>query len=235
MWAAQDDLWEPTYIEKCLKEMESDKKIVFCSSKTVFISKSGVETGRVDADFTTTGMGTAKRIMHYLNHSLEDSQFYGLIRASVIKGKSLADIIGQDHLIMIALLAEGDLKTVDGYLFKKRKGGASECLLKLARAYRVTSERRIAWHRAHLFREFLKLVLKSPKVPLQSKIYLFFALPSFYLRCYFYHDLTFNRSFRAAKKLAYLNRSKRGKKGISGKALLLFHVYLKRLKKRFLR
>jgi glycosyltransferase involved in cell wall biosynthesis len=239
MWAAQDDLWAPSFIERCLREMESDKRIVFCSSKTAFISADGEETCRLDADLTTTGMGAAKRIMHYLNNTITnsrpimDSRVYGLIRASALNGKSLADIIGQDYLIMVELLTEGDLKTVDAYLFKKRKGGASEFHLKLAKSYRVTSKRRIVWYRAHLLGEFLNTVLRSPAVSLHSKIYLSFALPAFYMRHNFYHDLTFNRDFRIAKKLAYLSASRKGKRAsIPVKILFLFYVYLLKLKKR---
>jgi glycosyltransferase involved in cell wall biosynthesis len=236
MWAAQDDLWEPSYIECCLKEMQADERIVFCTSKTIFISPGGEEIGRLDTDLTTSGMSAAKRIMHYLTNSLEDSQFYGLIRASALKGKSLADIMGQDYLIMIELLAQGDLKMIDGYLFKKRKGGASQSLIKLARSYRVTSRKRIVWHRAHFFGEFLKAVLKSPHVPLHSKIYLSYALPAFYVRRHFYHELTLNQNFRAAKRLAYLNRARRGKKAsFPVKILFLFYVYFLKFKKRLSR
>ena len=39
MWAAHDDLWEPSYISKCLKKLEENPSAVLCCSEIIFINE----------------------------------------------------------------------------------------------------------------------------------------------------------------------------------------------------
>jgi glycosyltransferase involved in cell wall biosynthesis len=225
MWAAQDDWWAPTYLERCLEAMEADPGVVFASSKTILVSPDGTEMGRDDFDFTTVGKTVTGRVRHYLNNvGIYNSLFYGLIRSSALRGKSLAHIMGQDHLIMVELLLEGDIRIVDEYLFRKSiGGGTSSHIRKFAAIYGITDRRQIYWHHAYRFTHYVPVLVHSSRIGMLSKAYLLYSLASVYFRRYFYHDLTSQNIFRRVKKLSYLRSRKHegGKDTVVSKLLIL--------------
>lgn len=241
MWAAQDDWWAPEYLERCVEAMEGGHGVVFSSSKTVLVSPDGREMGRDGLDFTTVGKSRAGSVRHYLNNvGVYNSLFYGLIRSSALEGKSLVNIIGQDHLLIVELLLEGDIRIVDAYLFKKSIGaGTSAHIRKFASIYGITGRRQIYWHHAWRFMHYVSAVINSPRIGTLSKAYLMLSLASIYLRRYLYHDLTAQRAFRRAKKLAYLRGRRINRSVTMGtKILVLFclpFIHVRHSVKRFLR
>lgn len=230
MWAAQDDWWAPEYLERCLKAMEGNPEVVFCSSKTVLSSPEGRVFGRDDFDFTTVGKAVTGRVKHYLNNvGVYNSLFYGLIRSSALRGKSLINLMGQDHLLMVQLLLEGDIRIVDAYLFKKTIGGGTSAhIRKFASLYGITNRLQIDWHHANRFIHYVPALVYSPRIKAPSKIGLLSSLTFIYLKRYFYHDLTAQKVFRRVKRLAYLQGKRRRRENVTvlSKILILLSLPL---------
>jgi len=204
MWAAQDDLREKGFIERCLQVLEKDPNVSVCASRVIYIDPEGREGERREIALSTKGMGAGRRAIAFLKGRGNDPVFYGLIRREALKGKFLENAMGQDYLLVFWLLLEGDAETIPEYLFRKRSGGASRDIEKMARVYGISSRKVLLWQRAYLFTRFLALVSRPQKIGFVSKLYLYLALPRLYLRDYLYFDLADRRGARIAKRLAYL-------------------------------
>jgi glycosyltransferase involved in cell wall biosynthesis len=231
MWAAQDDLREKDFIEKCLLVLEGDPEISLCASRVIYISPDGSEAGRKEIALSTKGMGVAQRIKSFLKGRGNDPVFYGLIRRSALEGMSLENLMGQDYLFVFRLLLKGHIETVPFYLFKKRTGGGSRSITQMARTYGVTSKNILKWHRAFLFKSFLALIRKE-KIPFNAKFRLHAALFRLYVRDYMYFDLADRRNSRIAKRLAY--RKTHAREGnVPLKILIFFELPFLHFKKKF--
>ncbi len=234
MWAAQDDLWEKAYIEKCILALQENPCAVFCSPKTIFISEDGETSAQYDFDFTTRGMGQVKRIMHYLKNTTLGSLFYGLIRRSALEDKTLENILGQDFLLMFELLLKGDIILLNEYLFKKRLGGASDSLLKNAASYRLKPGFKVRWHWAYLFSRYIVKTVSTQNLGFSVKVKLVLLLSLTYLKRFFYSDLTFQKPFRRAKKLFNIRNLKNSSRhALARKGTFLFIIPVYRLWRRF--
>ena len=83
MWAAHDDLWEKTYISKCVAQLDQNPAAVLCCSEITFLN----EEGRVRYDWTrairnlaTLGMSISERV-HQLIARVDCVGISGVIRS----------------------------------------------------------------------------------------------------------------------------------------------------------
>ena len=56
MWAADDDEWEDTYIEKCLEKFKNNDNLVLCYSEAVVRNFRGQSKFLLDSDMVTVGL-----------------------------------------------------------------------------------------------------------------------------------------------------------------------------------
>lgn len=128
MWAAVDDLWEPTYISTLLARLISDPRAVLAFSAFDNVNDRGEEVRVYPKVFDLQSDRAFQRLLNYM---VQDERLgkanliYGLMRRHALQsaggfgvwGKGLW---GADMLVVFRLLASGNLVVSDRLLFHKR-------------------------------------------------------------------------------------------------------------------
>lgn len=122
MWAAHDDLWDPTYIRKCLATLEAHPQAVLCCTEDAVIERDGTPCAawKNYKNIETLGMTPVQRI-HELICRMGWFALYGLIRREAVLKISLGlEVLGADVILLLELLLLGDCAKVPEHLFKTR-------------------------------------------------------------------------------------------------------------------
>ena len=128
MWAAHDDVWEPSYISTLLRDLVSDSDAVLAFSAFNNINEHGQEVRTYPYLFELPSVNLFQRLWNYLmqeEYLGKANLIYGLMRRSAIQvaggfkvwGKGLW---GVDMLIVFRLLSLGNLVLTEELLFHKR-------------------------------------------------------------------------------------------------------------------
>src|ERR1700737_36255 len=122
MWAAYDDLREPSYVRRCVEALEQHRDAVLCCTDVRFID----EAGRV------TEPDPRMRLKHPVGETRADRvralaganfwvDIYGLIRSKALSSSRLAQPVwGFDVLLLLELCLRGDVIVVPEPLFSYR-------------------------------------------------------------------------------------------------------------------
>lgn len=140
--AAHDDLWEPTFLEKNVKVLDTQKNIVGSISKVDFFGYE--KQPKINPYIASLKKMVRKQDSEPLyNHVLsvsgdyerkarlylrfnQGSFVYGLFRTEKIRRKLLEpNIIASDLVFILNILKDGDLFVIDEILMKKFVGGLS--------------------------------------------------------------------------------------------------------------
>jgi len=122
MWAAHDDLWDPSYIRKCVDFLERHPSAVLCCSENTIIERDGTPSPEwaEHKNIDTLGMTRVQRV-HELIRGVAGFELYGLIRRDALLKISLGlDVLGADVIFLLELLLLGDIAKVPERLFKTR-------------------------------------------------------------------------------------------------------------------
>ena len=145
MWAAVDDYWFPTFIEKNIKVLESNNKIVCSTSqvkpygeKTNYLTKNDADNftekfkKTVIRKFTPlrnypTYGSYEKKIRYYLKLRGHQQVFYGVFRTEQLRKFFAHDITttGVDLATMLIALKFGDYNVLEEVLTYRYDGGVS--------------------------------------------------------------------------------------------------------------
>ena len=122
MWAAHDDLWDPSYIRKCYEMLEAHPEAVLCCTEDTICDENGTPIPQWASykNIGTLGMTPVQRV-HELISRMGWFAFYGLIRREALQRISLGiNVLGFDVVLMLELLLLGDFAKVNEHLFEKR-------------------------------------------------------------------------------------------------------------------
>jgi len=120
MWAAHDDVWDPSYVRKCVAKLEEHPGAVLSYSGIRFIDENGGDRNIVYSDIQTLGMDIPERV-HMLLTSDNCCPIYGVIRRkALMKTRLLTGLFGLDVILMLELLLLGDFVKVPEQLFYYR-------------------------------------------------------------------------------------------------------------------
>jgi glycosyltransferase involved in cell wall biosynthesis len=131
MWAAHDDLWEPSYIRKCLEALQSHPEAVLCCTEVNFIDGEGNPSPFYPGfkNLETVGLEPVERI-HCLIARMGWYAIYGLMRPEAIREvKSLGvSAFGIDVVMTLELLLMGHIVKVHEPLlhFRIEKGKTAD-------------------------------------------------------------------------------------------------------------
>jgi len=123
MWASQDDLFHPTYIEKCLAKIEVSPQAVMALTEIVFIDENG-NRAKVDSpndiNIGTEGMNVVQRLQEVFKRTGWWA-IYGLIRPEILrKTKMYRNEFGGDVILIAELLLHGEFAKIVEPLFYYR-------------------------------------------------------------------------------------------------------------------
>jgi len=119
MWAAHDDVWDPSYIRKCVAMLEEHPEAVLCCSEDRICDENGVPIPQWAhyKNIGTLGMTRVERV-HELISRMGWFALYGLIRREALRKISLGlNALGFDVVWMLELLLAGDFAKLDEHLF----------------------------------------------------------------------------------------------------------------------
>jgi hypothetical protein len=123
MWAAHDDLWEPSYLGKCLRKLQSHPEAVLCCTEVDFIDGEGNPSPHHVGfkNLETLGMAPVERI-HKLIAYMGWYAIYGLMPTEAIRSvKALGQgIFGFDVIVTLELMLLGEIAKVHEPLFLYR-------------------------------------------------------------------------------------------------------------------
>lgn len=128
MWAADHDLWDGSFIRKCVGVLEADPKVVLCYPQTKLIDASGnplfIAPDRID----TRGQAPVERFRRILLELHWCNLVYGLIRTEAIRRTRLfpAGVIGGDHVFLAELSLLGSFAQIPEPLFLRRENREPE-------------------------------------------------------------------------------------------------------------
>ncbi|MGE5221505.1 MAG: glycosyltransferase family 2 protein [Omnitrophica WOR_2 bacterium] len=121
-WAAYDDLIAPDFLMRCVEVMDQHPEVVLCFPRVKIIDQNGAYQENYIPEPETVGVEVQKRFRNLLLYPHLSTQFYGLIRSSVLKKTSLlGNFPSSDEVFLIELGFQGDFYEVPDYLFLLRK------------------------------------------------------------------------------------------------------------------
>lgn len=126
MWASDDDLWHPTFIEKLLSQLQSDRQAVLAFPRFQLIDNEG-QFGETTYDSKFPVRNRYKQIKHLIGLG-KYSALYGVIRMEAIKWDPILHeaSFGSDLWFLMRMSSEGHFSFRQETLFFKRAGGISE-------------------------------------------------------------------------------------------------------------
>jgi glycosyltransferase involved in cell wall biosynthesis len=124
MWAADDDLWEPRYIEACVAALNAKPEAVLACTRLRFIDPSGDPiamdyTGYDNPDLSASSVHARLGLLMQCSGWY---QIYGLIRRNALVRTRLAtDRYGSDVVLLAELTLLGPFALVPDVLFSYRQ------------------------------------------------------------------------------------------------------------------
>ena len=120
IWAAYDDLWDQTYIRKCVQKLKQYPDAVMCVTEYQIIDEEGKVIGNVSEIIETINLSFSERLHQFF---LISGWFvYGLYRSEYLKRTKLfLEEYGPDVMLMLEIHLLGDIVKVGERLFFYRQ------------------------------------------------------------------------------------------------------------------
>ena len=114
MWATDDDVRTPTFVEQCVAALDAHPEAVSACTEVAFRDADGSET-LARGTFPITGTPRA-RIRTYFENPRDSSRLFGVYRTEALKRAYPADVtvFGYDWLVVGLSMLQGDHQEVPG-------------------------------------------------------------------------------------------------------------------------
>ncbi len=152
-WAAHDDLYAPTYVERCVAALERDPAAVVAFPMTVMVddTRQGhaaafmlLEDGIIDRFVDDEGRPAwtigplhlaetadpVRRLDEFLNKTIGSFEIFGVMRTAMVERTQLhASYYGSDRALLVQLLLQGPFRQVPERLYINRFHRAASRLM----------------------------------------------------------------------------------------------------------
>jgi hypothetical protein len=127
MWAADHDLWDPTFISRCVAGLEADPSAVLAYPQCFLIDENGAAIEEMDDQIDVGQASALARYKHLIWRLVICNMVYGVARreAMVATGGYL-DVLAPDRLVLARLAIQGPIVRVGGHLFLRRRNRPPE-------------------------------------------------------------------------------------------------------------
>lgn len=141
-WAADDDLWDPTFVEELVNVLEKDKSLIHASSDALLIDEDDRVVGEMTYDFDYSSFEQFSRFKKFIgNLLLTNYPFYGLYRREELVRHKILNYIGSDQAFYGSIIISGRSQLVRKPLFFYRQSGNSETAEKYIKALGISNNR----------------------------------------------------------------------------------------------
>jgi glycosyltransferase involved in cell wall biosynthesis len=181
-WSAHDDLLAPTFLSRCVQELEANQAVVVAFTGSTVIDAEGNQLGTSDPRTGLTDRDVATRvrtaIFPFIKGGASDAAIFGVMRSSAVDKTSLhGSYTGSDRTLLLELALQGPFATVPEPLFYNRdhpdrsirirrkvadRGHVREVWFDTQRAGKIVFPN---WRR---LREFLTAIMRSSVGPLDK-------------------------------------------------------------------
>lgn len=119
-WASDDDLYEPTLIERCMEALEKDPDAVLAHAFEAFIDEDGAFLGNVKYRLATDAPDPAVRLRSLLR-TVGGDDFYGVMRTDLLRQVAHQNSYhNADRTFMAAIVLQGRFVQVPEVLYYRR-------------------------------------------------------------------------------------------------------------------
>jgi len=122
MLAADDDVWQPSYVERCVQYLEQDPGAVLVCSEMAIIDENGAITRRVEFPRTGASERPAERLREFTNIFTIMDASYGVTRADTMRQTPLFVIHpGHDRILLAEMALRGRILRIPEFLYMRRE------------------------------------------------------------------------------------------------------------------
>jgi glycosyltransferase involved in cell wall biosynthesis len=158
MWAAHDNIWDKSYISKCVARLEEYPTAVLCFSEVTFINEDGGYRS-LYKNAETIGKDIPARIRVLTTSNANGCPIYGLIRPEVLKQTRLfTDIFSPDFILLLELSLLGEFIKVPEPLLSLRLPGHTKTIREYQEIVNPVNVAPLAAPYTELMRELLRVV-----------------------------------------------------------------------------
>ncbi len=120
-WATYDDLIAPTYLEKCIHELDRNPDLVIAHTQTIVINERGQELGSNLDNLTILFSKPHQRIAHLFQNYNLCNPICGVMRSDILRKTHLiGNYIGSDYILLVELCLLGKILEIKEPLFFRR-------------------------------------------------------------------------------------------------------------------
>ncbi len=120
-WCAHDDVYDATYLELCVAELEKQPEIVACHSRTRYINERGEELMRSYRQLEFTDPRPWVRLQQVLLRAHDFSYSFAVIRRPALQRiRPLQPVFAADAVVLAELAFQGPFGLVPEHLFANR-------------------------------------------------------------------------------------------------------------------
>lgn len=132
MVLSDDDWLDSDYVERCLAALSADPSLVLVCGIARYVR--GREVVRRGSEIQLRDASPHRRVRSYMRSVDENGLFYGLMRRSTLdRARPLRNVMGNDWLLVAAILAQGPAETLLTSSVNRELGGTSDDFAKLCR------------------------------------------------------------------------------------------------------
>ena len=127
---ADDDWFDPDYVERCLAVLQSDPKLALVGGRARYVRDGAfVYDGVVDRHCQAD---PAARVLSYLSIVDDNGSLYGLMpRAVLEQARPLPNVLGNDWLHVARIASQGPIKMLEDVHVHRELGGTSADVAKI--------------------------------------------------------------------------------------------------------
>ncbi|MCD6288222.1 MAG: glycosyltransferase family 2 protein [Candidatus Hydrogenedentes bacterium] len=121
-WVAHDDIYKPTYLEKCVAALDKDPGVVLSHCRTTRIDEDGNIVGNYDVEIPVNSPNPADRFYYLIGTNHPCYLIFGLVRSEILRQTPLfGDYKATDRALLALLGLLGRFYEVPEYLFLNRE------------------------------------------------------------------------------------------------------------------
>jgi glycosyltransferase involved in cell wall biosynthesis len=122
MWASNDDLWHPDYVQACVEVLRKDPQVVVAYTRNSIIDADGRHVRDVTPGPPLDADDVVERFRHLVDIYRAIEPFYGVIRLDVLRRTRLmCGHPGFDRILFAELGLMGKLRQVPQNLYLRRQ------------------------------------------------------------------------------------------------------------------
>ena len=127
MWAADHDLWEPTFMSRCVEALEANPEAVLAYPQTMLIDENGVALEEMDDQIDLMLPSALHRYKRLIWRLVICNMINGVgRREAMVATGGFPDTVSPDHLVLARLALRGPVLRVGGFLYLRRRNRPPE-------------------------------------------------------------------------------------------------------------